>query len=216
MRRFFILDKYNTWYDWRLTLTSKSAPKPEPKTNYVKLDGAHGSLDLTESLTGEVTYDDRTVTASFMTSEGTRQERLATLHEIATALHGKKVQIIDPDDPDHYYFGRVKIKAMQNYAAYTALDIEAVCEPWCYAVNATERLVKVDGEVDAVLNNTGDKTLCPLLMVTGDVSLTFGGVTTQLTYGSYKIADVKLPHGFTVIKLNGHGAVSFVYREAKL
>ena len=216
MRRFLILDKYNTWYDWRLTLTSKDAPKPEPKTNYVKLDGAHGSLDLTESLTGEVAYDDRTYKASFMTSEGTREEREARLQEIATAMHGRKVQIVDPDDPGHYFFGRVKIKAAQNFAAYATVDIEATCEPWRYAVNETKRKVDVFGSLDVVLRNNGDKTLCPVLVVVGDLSLTFNGVTTQLTDGSYKITDIRLPHGFTVVKLNGYGKVTFVYREAKL
>ena len=38
-RRFFILDKFNTWYDWRCTLTSKSVTPAEPKTNYVTIDG---------------------------------------------------------------------------------------------------------------------------------------------------------------------------------
>lgn len=216
MRREFILDKYHTWHDWRLTLTAKDVTPAEPKTNYVELDGANGSLDLTEALTGEVAYRDRTVVASFWTSEGTFAERLQVLRKITTALHGRKVKIIEPDDPDHYFLGRVVIKAQAQSQVHLELSLEATCDPWRYSVNETERLVDVDGEVDAVIMNHGDKTICPTLVVGGDVSLTFNGVTTKLSAGSYRITDLRLPHGANVVGLSGSGSVAFVYREASL
>lgn len=216
MRRFFIFDKYNTWYDWRLTLTSKSVTPPEPKTNYVQLDGAHGTLDLSEALTGEVAYNDRTLTAAFMGSEGTLQDRQKTVRQITAALHGRKVQIVEPDDPEHFFLGRVKVKTAAQYQAYIELVLEAVCEPWRYAVNETVRRVPVSGSVDAVLRNDGDKTLCPMLSVEGKVTLTIGGGTTTLTAGTYKIPELKLTTGANVVGLSGSGAVTFTYREALL
>lgn len=216
MRRAFILDKYHTWHDWRLTLTAKDVTPAEPKTNYVELDGANGSLDLTEALTGEVAYRDRTVVASFWTSEGTHAERLQVLRKITTALHGRKVKIIEPDDPDHYFLGRVVIKAQAQSQVHMELSLEAICDPWRYSVHETERLVDVDGEVDAVIMNHGDKTICPTLVVDGDVSLDFNGVTTKLSAGSYRITDLRLPHGANVVGLSGSGSVAFVYREASL
>ena len=70
MERYFVLDKYNTWYDWRLICTAKDVTPPEPKTYYVELDGMDGTLDLSESLTGEISYKDRTVSAAFFTNNG--------------------------------------------------------------------------------------------------------------------------------------------------
>lgn len=216
MRRFFVLDKYNTWYDWRLVLTAKSTPDPDAKTNYVKLDGVSGTLDLSEALTGEVVYNDRTVTASFMASEGTHKERDALLRRITAALHGKKIQIIEPDDPEHYFLGRVKIKNKQNQLAYATFDLEATCEPWRYAVNESERRVDVAGAVDVVIVNGGDKTVCPTIKVDGTVSITVNGATTELTTGSYKITDLRLAWGYNVVAVSGYGTVTFVYREAIL
>ena len=179
--REFILDKYHTWHDWCLTLTAQDVTPPEPKTNYIELDGAHGTLDLTEALTGEVAYSDRTVTASFWTSEGTFQERLTVLQNIVNALHGKKVPIIPPDDPEHYFLGRVRVKSQAWDQVHAELTIEAVCDPWRYAINETERRVEVSGDADVVLNNEGVKTLSPLITVTGSVTLTYNGRTVEQT-----------------------------------
>lgn len=217
MMRYFILDKFNTWYDWRLTLTGKSIPDPEPKTNYISIEGAHGSLDMTEALTGEVTYNDRTVTASFRTSEGTHEERMRLLREIKAALHGRKVKIIEPDDPMHYFFGRVKIKDPTADQVHLAFTMEATCEPWRYAVNETERAVRLNFDgVTMILRNEGAKTLCPAIKIDGTVSITANGVTTELTEGTYKITDIRLAPGVNAVDLTGAGTVVFIYREAEL
>ena len=214
--RFFVLDKYNTWYDWRLTLTAKDVTAPEAKTNYVSIDGMSGTLDLSEALTGDVLYNDRTVTASFWSSEGTFQERATLLKTVTAALHGKKVRIIEPDDPEHYFLGRIKIKGVEQDQVHLAFTIEATCEPWRYAVEETERRVDVNGDLDAVINNTGVKTLTPTLTVTGTVYVTFNGNTTELTAGTWKITDLRLAQGVNVVKLTGWGSVTFTYREASL
>lgn len=218
MERYFILDKFNTWYDLRLILTAKNIPDAEPKTNYVKLDGMSGSLDLTEALTGEITYNDRTISATFWTDYGNRKDREALLRKIIASFHGKKIKIIEPDDPNHYFYGRVKIKSKKNNLAYAEFTIEAVCEPWRYAIEETVRRVDVStaAVTDVVINNNGVKTLNPVFTVTGSVEITFNGQTIPLTDGTFKVADIKLRQGVNIIGVSGNGSVSFIYREADL
>lgn len=215
MKRFFVLDKFNTWYDWRLILTAKSTPAPEPKTNYVQLDGVSGSLDLSEALTGEVTYGDRTVTASFSASEGDYNSRERLHWEIKKALHGRKIALIEPDDPDHYFMGRVKVLKWANSPAYATFDIEATCEPWRYAVNESERSVDTEGErVGVVIVNRGDKTVVPTIKTTDGAAVTANGVLHQLEPGEYRIADLRLKPGPNLVDVVGD--VTFTYREASL
>lgn len=214
--REFILDKYNTWHDWRLTLTAKDVTPAEPKTNYITLDGAHGSLDLTEALTGEVVFNDRTVTASFWTSEGTFNERLRVLQEIVSATHGRKVRIVEPDDPEHFFLGRVKVKSQKWDQVHMELTLEATCEPWRYAINETERRAELSGATDVVIVNHGDKTVTPTITVTGNTGLTFNGQTVGLNAGTYTVTDLRLPHGPNVISVTGYGTITFRYREASL
>lgn len=218
MERFIIFDMLNTWYDWRSILTAKEVTPPEPKTNYVNLDGMSGSLDLSEALTGEITYNDRTFSASFWTDYGNRTDRERLLRDITAALHGRKVKIIDPDYPDHYFYGRVKIKSRKNIIPYAEYSIEATCEPWRYSINESIRTITVDSEdmSKIVITNNGVKTLCPFITVTGTINLTYGNVNTTLTDGVYKISDVKLYHGSNVIGVSGSGAITFTYREADL
>lgn len=218
MERFFILGKLNTWYDLHLIVTAKTIPDAEPKTNYVNLDGMSGSLDLSEALTGEITYSDRTITASFWTDYGNRKDREALVQKISASLHGKKIKIIEPDDPNHYFYGRVKIKNKTNNLSYAVFTIEAICEPWRYAINETTRRVDVDTSelTNVVINNHGVKTLSPDIIVTGSVDITYKGVTTSLTDGNYKITDIKLYQGVNIISVSGNGSVTFSYREATL
>ncbi len=222
--RYFIFDKFNTWYDWRLTLTAKNVTPPEPKTNYVALDGMSGSLDLSEALTGEVAYHDRTVTASFWTSEGTFMDRIRQLGEIDRALHGKKVQIIDPDDPEHYFLGRVQVKSQSYDQVHAEFKLEAICDPWRYAVQETERHVymgRETSETSVVIRNNGIKTLCPIITIAAEtegdvVVLSYDGSEVVLTDGMYRITDIKLRSGVNVIGVAGTGSVTFTYREAGL
>lgn len=218
MERFFIFDKFNTWYDWHSIITDKEIPDAEPKTNYVKLDGMNGTLDLSEALTGEITYDDRTISATFWTDFGTRKDREALLREITASLHGKKVKIIEPDDPTHYFYGRVKIKSKKNILPYAEFTIEATCEPWRYATDEIVRKIDVYSPeaVDLIINNDGDKTVTPIIKVLGNISLTYNGAKTNLIGGEYKISDIKLYRGVNIIGLSGDGAVAFTYREANL
>lgn len=218
MERYFILDKYNTWYDWRLYLTSKSIPDPEPNTNYVKLDGMSGTLDLSESLTGEITYADRTISATFWTDSGSFKERELLLRRIIATLHGKKIKIIEPDDPNHYFFGRVKIKSKKNILPYLEFTIEATCEPWRYDLEDTVRTISVSSSTatNVAFSNNGVKTLCPIITITGSVTLIYKGVEIPLTEGDYKIVDIKLRQGVTVIGVSGNGSATFTYKEADL
>ena len=218
MERYFILDKFNTWYDLRLIVTAKTIPDAEPKTNYVKLDGMNGSLDLSEALTGEITYDDRTITATFWTDYGNHKNREALLQKITASLHGKKIKIIEPDDFNHYFYGRVKIKSKKNTLAYAEFTIEAVCEPWRYAIEETVRRVDVNtvAITDVVIHNNGVKTLCPVITVNNSVEITYEGRKWGLTSGVHKISDIRLRQGVNIIGVSGNGSVTFTYREADL
>lgn len=218
MERYFILDKFNTWYDLHLIITAKTIPDAEPKTNYVTLDGMSGSLDLSEALSGEITYNDRTITATFWTDIGNYKDREALLRKITASLHGKKIKIIEPDDPEHYFYGRVKIKSKKNNLAYAEFTIEAICEPWRYSLEEISRTIKISDKVstDVVIHNNGVKTLCPVITVGSYATVTCDGVTFSLSAGTHQIADVKLRQGVNVINVQGYGSVTFSYREADL
>lgn len=216
MERFFILDNYNTFYDWRLYLTEKSIDEPTPNTNYVTIDGMSGTLDLSEALTGEVTYQDRTISATFFTDYGDYKERGRLLRSIVASLHGRKIKIVEPDDPTHYFIGRIKITSPENTLPYATLSIEATCEPWRYAMDESIRFVTVNNDtVSVIINNNGVKSLSPDINISGTVKIVTDEVNVELTDGDYKIPDFKLKVGVNKIDVSGQGSITFKYREVE-
>lgn len=218
MERFFIIDKYNSWFDWKCILTEKIVDEAEPKTNFVSIDGKSGSLDLSEALTGEVSYNDRVVSASFWTSEGTRDEREKLLRDIRKSLHGKKVKIVEPDDPEHYFIGRVVMGKPNNILPYAEFTLTATCEPWRYKNEETVRQITVNSteRTDLVITNNGVKTISPIVTVVGNVVIYYENMKTGLTSGSYRLPDVKCRCGTTIVGVSGNGTVTLTYQEADL
>ena len=52
----------HSYRDWGLLLKSRPViSPPSPKTVYVDIPGSNGVIDLTESLTGDVKFDNRTI-----------------------------------------------------------------------------------------------------------------------------------------------------------
>ena len=72
VKRRIIFNDYDSVVDGRLTLTGWQLSDPVYKANFVSVPGRDGDLDLTTALTdGEPRYNNRTLTATFESSEGT-------------------------------------------------------------------------------------------------------------------------------------------------
>lgn len=214
----FVFDDWDTWRDFGLVTTKKDTTPPEPKTNIIELDGMNGSLDLSEALTGEITYHNRIITASFWTCNGTLNDRANMLSDFTAKLHGRKMKIYEPEDHHHYFYGRVRITSQKHTITHTEFAIEAVCDPWRYALYEEKRHFTVASEeqVSWELCNLGVKTVCPDITVDGEVTFTCNGVTSEATSGQYKITTFKLFSGLNEIMVSGNGTITLKYREAIL
>ena len=219
MERAFIFDNINTFSDWRLILNAKSVTPPKPNTNYVKLDGMSGTLDLSESLTGEVTYEDRTVSATFLATEGSYITRVNLFDNIIKKLHGKKVKIIEPDDPYHYLYGRITVKSIDNNRVYGKITLEATCEPWRYSIDEIIRTVELSAKkVKVIIVNNGVKTIIPKILIKGSPATIIVNGQEIVSYPSntYISSEVYLRQGEYILTISGDGSISFKYEEASL
>ena len=210
--------EYHTAEDWNLILHEKIVSPPVPKTNYVSVPGRDGDLDLTEALSGVVNYQDRKASYTFLLTDGTHADRVELISQIIGVLHGQSVQIIDTDDyPDYYMNGRLSVTDVSNSNAYGILKIEAVCQPWRYAINQKTKTVTVtasDGTVTVTMSNNGYKTVAPTLTVTGEINLTYGSTSTSLSAGTYILAGLRFTPGVNSVTVAGTGTISISYQEA--
>lgn len=210
--------KFHTAEDWNLILHEKIVSPPVPKTNYVSVPGRDGDLDLTEALSGVVNYQDRKASYTFLLTDGTHADRVELISQIIGVLHGQSVQIIDTDDyPDYYMNGRLTVTDVSNSNAYGILKIEAVCQPWRYAINQKTKAVTVtasDGTVTVTMTNSGYKTVAPTLTVTGSITLTYGSTSTTLSAGTYILAGLRFTPGVNTVTVAGTGSITISYQEA--
>ena len=209
---------YHTANDWNLILHEKIVAPPVPKTNYVSVPGRDGDLDLSEALSGVVNYQDRKASYTFLLTDGTHADRVELISQIIGVLHGQRVQIIDTDDyPDYYMIGRLSVTDVSNNNAYGILKIEAVCQPWRYAINQKTKSVTVaqsDGTVTVTMTNSGYKTIAPTLTVTGSITLTYGSTSTTLSAGTYILAGLRFTPGVNTVTVAGTGSITISYQEA--
>lgn len=220
-KRKIVFGSYDTALQGPWTLTEWELDPVSIRANYVEVPGRDGDLDLSTALTdGVPRYGNRNLTVSLECSEGTRLERETMINTMVNWLDGWRLNIILPDDPDHYLTGRVHVAREYNDPAHAAVTVTAVCDPWRY--NARETVVKLtasETEQEALLTNDGRRTVVPLLLIEGEgasVSLKFGTASWVLSAGSYQLPDLVLNQGGDVIKYSGSGSLTFTYQEAVL
>lgn len=202
---------------WTLTGLELSAAKSEQ--NLVEVPGRSAPLDLSTALTdGEPTYGSRTLKATFESSEGSRLAREARINQMTNALDGYRMNIVLPDDLDHYLSGRVHVERLYNDEAHASVRVTATCDPWRYAKNETVvTLQATNVEQTAILTNQGRLGVVPLLNITqGDALLAFGGASWALSPGSYALPDLYLKYGEHSLTYSGAGVLTLTYREAVL
>lgn len=221
-RRKMVFGEYDTDYDGPWTLCEWALSEPEAQTNYVEVPGrAAGPLDLSAYLTGgDPRYGSRELSARFECSEGTRLEREGLISLMVNQLHGQRVDIVLPDDDTRYITGRLHVTKEYNDPAHASVSVSAVCDPWRYNKWETAiSLYVIDPVQEFVLPNTGRRILVPTVKVSGYgalVHLTCGGHTWTLSSGEYRLPELSLRHGNTLLSCYGSGVITFTYREAVL
>ena len=208
---------YHTATDWGLILSAKDIQPPTPKIISVNIDGRDGVLDLSRALTGELKYNNRSASFTFLITEGTPSDREELLQEIINTIHGKILQIIEPDFPEYYLLGECSIKSVNNNKSYGSFTVSANCEPYKYYVDEVNRVISASSSsTDVILSNRGRKTLTPTITVDGSVNLVTNSTSVALSTGTYKLTTLTLPPGSTIVSVSGSGIVTFSYREAIL
>lgn len=200
--------------DWDIVLTKAEIPLPTPKTSIVDIKGADGVIDLTEALTGDVQYNNRLIKLTFEMMDDTDYSTL--ISDISNYLHGKMVTVTLSNDEDYYYRGRATINQWECVKRKGKIVIQVDCEPYKYAVIETVRTVSVTGKTKTITLINNRKRVCPILNVTGTITLTINGVDYELAEGKQQLSNFILVEGNNAIKISGNGTLTITYRQGAL
>ena len=200
----------HTYDDWDLVLTNKSLGLPVPKTSSVEVEGADGSIDTSEVLSGEIKFNNRKLEFEFtMTTDYEEYNELIT--EIANHLHGRKLKITLDEDDDYYYLGRCQINEWSSDKRVGKIVISCDCEPYKYSVRPTTITAKINGTT--YVKVVGKRmTVTPIIEVSNDMEIIVDGKSNKLEVNKEnEIFDLFIKEGVNTLTFKGYGEVKITY-----
>lgn len=206
----------HSYQDLHLILASKEIGSPTVKTREIEIEGADGSLDLTEFF-GEPKYENRTHKFQFSTIVPPAQF-LSLFSVVENALHGKKLRVILDDDPQFFYIGRIHVSHFTNERNVGIIGIECDCEPYKYKVDKTVVSVDISGATAVILPNSRKRVVPEVLIATdGSLRIEYQGSNIwDLGSGSFTLPELELAEGENTVTVTGTGTVTFTYQEGSL
>ena len=231
MEEYILFGNKNTYKDYNLLVQSFIISTPEPKEEKIDIPGGDGYLDFSESLTGDVKYQNRILSVSL--AKRKNKSCLNEYSRIQNDLHGKKMKIIFSRDPNFYYVGTVKVKDYDYYSILHSIDIECDVEPYKYDLYASNEdwLWDPFSFIDGIINETKDlevngelevkicgrrKKVIPKFTCENDLQLIFNEQTYNLPSGTSYSPDIEICEGENILKFVGTGKVTIEYRGGSL
>lgn len=213
-------DNIHSFYDLNLILSKVEIDPASPKTTYINIPGADGSLDLTEAH-GEVKYSDRKAKFTFtMNPAGNLSETAweEKKMEVSNRLNGRAFKITLDKDPDYYWQGRCKIDDYKSSKRVRQFVISATLRPYKLKQSTTVAEFKVAEEEQTISILNGRKSVSPSIFCAGNVKIVFNGNVFDLNAGTQKILDIRFTEGVNQMIVSGSSgsAIKFYYQEGEL
>lgn len=189
---------------------------PEPKTTTVEIPGRDGVLDLTESLIGDVTYNNRSMTFTFLIVDLEQFEVVKT--QISNALHGRKFNFEMTMDPGYTYTGRFKIKSYTHMATWSHgvcgyIEVEIDAEPYKLKSHYVYNLNAAGGVMFQL--PSGRKRVHPIIELNSPARLRFKNVVYRVGAGRFQLNDIVFEEGLNDLYINSYELHNLRWNEWK-
>lgn len=209
MRGILINNSVHTGRDFNMVMTAKDIPLPAPQTLTVEIPGRNGLLDLSESLTGEISYKNRTLKFNFV-GDGSR-ETVLSLIERMSEYHGQYITVTTDDYPGWYYTGRANLTySDKGFLVEFTLTIDA--QPFRFAIIPKTYTVEAPDDQTVRVYNEG-RAVVPIIITTDETTVKKGDKTTKLSAGTYEAEGFILSPGYNDFTLTSDGTVTITYTE---
>lgn len=227
----------HSYRDWGLLLKSRPViSPPSPKTVYVDIPGSDGVIDLTESLTGDVKFDNRTIKCEFVVLDA--RNRWSDIYsEIMDYLHGQRIRVRLDEDPTYYYEGRLQVNEWKSDKVTSTITIEGDVEPYKMEMFSSledwewdsfnfetgiirdYKEIRVDESLTFTIEGRR-KSVVPSFTVVSDdgsgLQVRFNGTTYDLPDGTSRVLNIVIKNGTNTLYFTGNGTVSIDYRGGRL
>lgn len=139
---------YDTWMSFHLIPSARPTfSLPKGNSKMVSIPGRSTPINMTEYLTGHVTYQNRTGSWTFYTDNDFVDSCggwKAFDRNLRNSLHGRIFKIVLQDDPTFFYVGEVTIGQYNPGASYSTVTISYNVYPYKKAMIGTYDMWKFD------------------------------------------------------------------------
>ena len=227
-------DNYNTadvkignkWItqDYGLFFTKKEITPPEVKTAIIEIQGTSNTIDLTEAISGDVEYKQRTITLVLTCADG-KDNYYNKLSELSNDMHGRTKIIIFNRDPSFYWIGRVIVTSAESTFHGPIITITATVDPYKYELQSSidewewddfsfddgiirEYNLTLPGSITVTGRR---KRVCPNFICSVGMVMTYLGNSYNLQAGQNILPEIFIGEGDHVFNFIGTGTVSIDY-----
>lgn len=210
-------DDVHTFDDLNLVLSvCPDMPPAKPKTTYIDIPGADGSLDLTE-VHGEVRYFDRENKYTFTMHPAETMTWEEKMTEVSNLLNGKRAKMTLDKDDDYFWDVRATVDSYESDKRLHQIVISVKAMPYKFKQDITKRTVQLSTTPTEINLMNGRKPVCPSIECSNDNTvIVFGDATFNLSAGKHEILDIQLKQGLNKLTVSGSGTVLFTYQEGDL
>ncbi|WKY44159.1 Ig-like domain-containing protein [Eubacteriaceae bacterium ES2] len=200
--------------DLRLVFNERTISPPEPKLVQIELLGSSDVIDVTEIISGDVEYKQRTITIRLKSGTG-RDNYHSEQSTLENYIHGKKLKIIFNKDPEFYWIGRISVSNTDPEIFGSTITITATVDPYKYLVTPHVYGGTVVGSLTITIAGMR-KRVCPKITVGSVMTVSYLGKTYDLSVGENIIPDIFLGEGNHQLTFSGSGTVSVAYQGGSL
>ena len=222
----------HSYMDLGLILQSKTIASPEPKINKVSIPGRDGDVDMTNVLGGDIKYNNRQISMTFAYT-GDRHTWPDKYSELASYMHGQKLDIIFDDDLAYKYTGRVQIDEFASDGSIGKIVVTVDADPFKYDLISSAAewewdtfdfetgIINEGGNIE--VNGTATvkiigrrKRSYPIITASEAMTVTYDKETFNLKKGENKVYDIIFMEGENELTFRGTGTVSVDYTGGSL
>lgn len=209
-----IINGINTLTEYGLCLCADlKIAAPELKENRVDIPGGDGSLNMSYSPQGMPVYKDRRISFTLFKRMG-EIERDQLVSMLRNLWHGLEVDIVLPNDTQHFWHGVISIGDVSNYNT-GKIPVDMIAEPYKYKSQETIISQSISDSGTILLRNER-MPVVPTVTSNAAVTLSWDGFSVSIAAGEQLIPQLVLKAGETEISVSGSATVSFSYREGCL
>ena len=189
--------------------------QPSPKTYTVDIPGGNGKLDLTEFLTGDTLYDNRSQEFVFAIIDVKDFEHTKT--EISNFLHGKAYDYQITMDPNYTYHGRFTVadashtKYLNGVVGIIQISIEA--DPFKFKEKQIFSVESIGGKT--AYFESGRMRVKPSITTSTLTKVICNNKLTTIPQGTWSINDVLFTEGTNEVYFSSYDIRTILWGDLR-